>query len=290
MENLEKKSIVENLKRYVAKYPSQNKAAGSLNGISAGTLSSILNGNWKNISDVMWKKLSEQVKMSSESSKGWNIVEINAWQEITYAMTDAQNYKNVTWIVGEAGCGKTTTARIFAESHKEVFYILCSEDMYKGEFVRQIARQIGIRSEGYTIRELWKQILSNLIQMDAPLLIFDEADKLVESVFHYFISLYNVLEDRCGVIFLSTDYIERRIRNGLRYEKPGYKEFYSRIGRKYFELEPTSAQDVYSICTANGIDSRTDIDKIIKESEECEFDLRRVKKSIHRQKRIKEEE
>ena len=54
---------------------------------------------------------------------------------------------------------------------------------------------MGIRGEGYTVRELWKAILDNLIQMDAPLLVFDEADKLTESVFHYFISLYNKLEE-----------------------------------------------------------------------------------------------
>ena len=33
MENVEKKIITENLRHYVAKYPSQNKAAGSLQGI-----------------------------------------------------------------------------------------------------------------------------------------------------------------------------------------------------------------------------------------------------------------
>ena len=120
------------------------------------------------------------------------------------------------------------------------------------------------------------------------LIIFDEADKLPESVFQYFISMYNNLEDRCGVVFLSTDYIKRRISNGLRYGRKGYKEIFSRIGRKYFDLEPTSAQDVYAICTANGITSREDIDKIIKEGDGYDFDLRRVKKSVHRMKRVKE--
>lgn len=288
MEEIEKKQIVEDVKHYVSHYPSQNKAAASLNGISAGTLSSILNGNWVNISDAMWKKLADQVKQNTVMATGWNIVETTAFQEISYAMKDAQEAKNVTWVVGEAGSGKTTTAKIYTESHREVFYILCSEDMYKGEFVRTIAKRIGIRGEGFTVRELWMEILDNLVQMDAPLLVFDEADKLVESVFHYFISLYNNLEDKCGVIFLSTDYIKRRIRNGLRYEKPGYKEFYSRIGRKYFEIEPTSPQDVYSICANNGITERKEIDKIIRECESCEYDLRRVKKSVHRAKRIKE--
>ena len=289
MEESEKRIIVENLKSYIQKYQSQNKAAGSLEGISAGTLSSMLNGNWSRISDAMWTKVAEQVKPTcSSSATGWTIVETGAFQEISYAMQDAQEYMNVTWVVGEAGCGKTTTGRLYAESHKEAFYILCSEDMLKGEFVRTIARRLGIRSEGYTVRELWQAIIDSIIQMERPLIIFDEADKLPESVFQYFISMYNNLEDRCGVVFLSTDYIKRRISNGLRYGRKGYKEIFSRIGRKYFDLEPTSAQDVYAICTANGITSREDIDKIIKEGDGYDFDLRRVKKSVHRMKRVKE--
>ena len=289
MEESEKKVIVANLKSYIERYPSQNKAAGSLEGISAGTLSSMINGNWSRISDAMWTKVSEQVKPTgSSSATGWTIVETGAFQEISYAMQDAQEYKNVTWVVGEAGCGKTTTGRLYAESHKEAFYILCSEDMLKGEFVRTIARRLGIRSEGYTVRELWQAIIDSIIQMERPLIIFDEADKLPESVFQYFISMYNNLEDRCGVVFLSTDYIKRRISNGLRYGRKGYKEIFSRIGRKYFDLEPTSAQDVYAICTANGITSREEIDKIIKEGDGCDFDLRRIKKSVHRLKRVKE--
>ena len=289
MEESEKRIIVENLKSYIQKYPSQNKAAGSLEGISAGTLSSMINGNWSRISDSMWTKVAEQVKPTgSSSATGWTIVETGAFQEISYAMQDAQEYMNVTWVVGEAGCGKTTTGRLYAESHKEAFYILCSEDMLKGEFVRTIARRLGIRSEGYTVRELWQEIIDSIIQMERPLIIFDEADKLPESVFQYFISMYNNLEDRCGVVFLSTDYIKRRISNGLRYGRKGYKEIFSRIGRKYFDLEPTSAQDVYAICTANGITSREEIDKIIKEGDGCDFDLRRIKKSVHRLKRVKE--
>lgn len=289
MEESEKKVIVANLKSYIERYPSQNKAAGSLEGISAGTLSSMINGNWSRISDAMWTKVAEQVKPTgSSSATGWTIVETGAYQEISYAMQDAQEYMNVTWIVGEAGCGKTTTGRLYAEDHKEAFYILCSEDMLKGEFVRTIARRLGIRSEGYTVRELWQEIIESIIQMESPLIIFDEADKLPESVFQYFISMYNNLEDRCGVVFLSTDYIKRRISNGLRYGRKGYKEIFSRIGRKYFDLEPTSAQDVYAICMANGITKREEIDKIIKEGDGYDFDLRRVKKSVHRMKRVKE--
>ena len=252
----EKDAISESLRAYVAKYPSQTKAAGSLKGVSVGTVSNILNGRYENISDEMFRNVASQV--GGVSATGWQIVETGAYQEITAVLSDAQRWRNVTWVTGEAGCGKSTTARVYLQEHKEVFYILCSEDMKKGDFVREIARTVGIRTEGYNIREVWGLILDDIIQ----------------------------LEEKCGVVFLSTDYIAKRISNGLRYQKPGYKEFYSRIGRKFYELEPTDVNDVFAICSANGVTDRKDIDKVIKEASTCDFDLRRVRKSIHKVKRM----
>lgn len=280
----EKNAIGERLRAYVAKYPSQTKAAGSLKGVSVGTVSNILNGRFENISDEMFRNVASQV--GGMGTPGWQIVETGAYQEITEVLSDAQRWRSVRWVTGEAGCGKSTTARVYLQDHKEVFYILCSEDMKKGDFVREIARTVGIRTEGFNIREVWGLILDDIIQMDAPLLVFDEADKLTEPVFHYFISLYNKLEEKCGVVFLSTDYIVKRISNGLKYQKPGYKEFFSRIGRKFFTLEPTDQNDVYIICTANGLTSRQDIDVVMKEAATCDYDLRRVKDSIHKVKRM----
>ena len=283
----EKDRIRENLRVYVAKYPSQNKAVGSLKNTSVGTVSNIVNGKYENISDEMFRNIASQISSRTKES-GWQIVETSAYQEIRYALDDAQHWRNVTWIVGEAGCGKTTTARLYTDKNREVFYFLCSEDMKKGDFVREIARKVGIKTDGHNIREIWSLILDDVIQMDAPLLIFDEADKLTEPVFHYFISMYNKLEDKSGIVFMSTDYIKKRISLGLRHQKPGYKEFFSRMGRKYFELEETTANDVYSICVANGVQDKKKIEEVIRNAEPCDFDLRRVKKAIHRAKRMGE--
>lgn len=283
MKETDKKRIVEALKGYVKKYGSQNKAAQSLTGISAGTMSQMLQGKWENIAEKMWQSVAAQIG-SATTGQDWQVVETKAYQEMVFAMQDAQAVKNVTWVVGEAGCGKTTMARLYATEHSEVFYILCSEDMKKSDFIREIARRIGQRTEGYSIRELLDRIIDDLIRMEAPLLVFDEADKLTERVFHYFIDLYNRLEDKCGIVFLSTSYIKRRMAMGLRYNKCGYNEIHSRIGRKFFDLEPTSAHDVYAVCTANGITDKSKIAEVVKDSEQYEFDLRRVKKSVHRAK------
>ena len=270
----------------MAKYPSRNKAAQSLKGVSAPTISSIMNDNWVNISDDMWRNIAAQV--CTGVSGEWQIVATSAHQEMNYVLDDAQRWRNVTWVVGDAGCGKTTAARQYEAEHGEVFYILCSEDMRRGDFIRDIASRIGLRTDGYTLRDNLDAIIAALVQMQHPLLIFDEADKLSERVFHYFIDLYNRLEERCGIVFFSTAYIKRRIKMGLRYDKKGYNEIDSRIGRKFFELEPTGPSDVYAVCAANGLSDKTVISGIIREVEECDFDLRRVKKAIHKAKRISE--
>ena len=44
--------------------------------------------------------------------------------------------------------------------------------------------------------------------------------------------------------------------------------------------------DVFAICSANGVTDKKDIDKVIKEASTCDFDLRRVRKSIHKVKRM----
>ena len=93
--NKEKEQITGRLRMYVSKFASQNKAVASMKGTSAGTVSNILNGKWENISDDMWRKIASQVGTATPGA--WQMVETTAAKEIAYAMTDAQEWKNVTW-------------------------------------------------------------------------------------------------------------------------------------------------------------------------------------------------
>ena len=256
-------------------------------------MSNILAGKDATVSAETWRSIAALLGMTNDE---WAVVETTNYVEITTAMADAQEMRNVLWIVGEAGCGKTTAAKHYASQNKNAYYILCSEDLKRGDFIREIARVVGIRAEGFTMSQVWSCILNELVQREQPLIIFDEADKLTENVFSYFVSLYNRLEEHAGIIFLSTDYICKRIRVGLQYERRGYKEFYSRIGRKYYMLESGTTADVAAICRANGVTDESDIRRVLQESATealgykgkssdgvaMEYDLRRVKKSVKR--------
>lgn len=280
----QKQAISAKLAEYVSRYPSQAKAANSLNGTSAGTVNAILKGKFENISDEMFCNIRSQI----ESSKvdGWQLCGTAAFKDVNTFLEDAQQYQNVSWIVGPAGIGKTTAATIYARGHKNVFYLPCSEDMHKSDFVRELARKIGIRAEGLTVRETLAAITAELVTLDHPLLIFDEGDKLTDSVMYYYISLYNALEDKCGMVFLSTPYIEKRINRGVAADRKGYAEMYSRICRRFVQLTKVTEYEVMAICRANGLTTDTNIDKVVADARLADFDIRRVKKEVHKQLRI----
>lgn len=280
----QKQAISAKLAEYVSRYPSQAKAANSLKGTSAGTINAILKGKFENISDEMFCNIRSQI----ESSKvdGWQLCGTAAFKDVNTFLEDAQQYQNVSWIVGPAGIGKTTAATIYARGHKNVFYLPCSEDMHKSDFVRELARKIGICAEGLTVRETLATITAELVTLDHPLLIFDEGDKLTDSVMYYYISLYNALEDKCGMVFLSTPYIEKRINRGVAADRKGYAEMYSRICRRFVQLTKVTEYEVMAICRANGLTTDTNIDKVVADARLADFDIRRVKKEVHKQLRI----
>lgn len=191
----DKDAIREALLEYCGNYPSQNRASESLSGVSAATVSQICNQKYTSISDDMFSRIAAQIGFSMDR---WTLTESNAFQRITFAMSDAQAYKNTTWVVGDAGCGKTTAAIEYRRTHRNVFYILCSEDMRKSDFVREIAKQVGAPVDGTNLRDILEYAISMIAFLQNPLIIFDEGDKLTDSVFSYFISIYNRLENKAG--------------------------------------------------------------------------------------------
>lgn len=285
----EKEAIREDLRAYVAGYPSQSKAANSLKNTSLGTVNSIINGKYESISDAMFMNIAAQVGRATAGD--WRLCETSAYKDLVTFLDDARTGQNVSWVVASAGIGKTTAAQQYASEHRNVFVLGCSEDMHKGDFVGELARKVGIKAEGLTVRETLMSITEALVRMRSPLLIFDEGDKLADPVMYYFISLYNALEGRCGIVFLSTEYIERRFRTGLQYQKKGYEELYSRFGRRFVPLTPVRSFEVKAICEANGLTDGDAIRRVIEEAGEMrkgsvEFDLRRVKKSVRKQLRM----
>ncbi len=281
MLSLEQKTqITQTLKTYIKRFKSQNQAVNSLKGISAATVSQMLNSKWDNISEDMWLKLQAQIAQPT----GWKVCQTRAFLDVMTFLSFAKKESSVVWVTGPAGIGKTTAARIFASDRKNVFVLPCSEDMHKADFVRELAAKIGVNANGQTVRETLQSIIKQLVTLDSPLLVFDEGDKLTDSVLYYYVSLYNALEDKCGMVFLSTPYMEKRVRAGVQKGKKGYDELDSRISRRFVPLSSVNKVEIEAICRANGLEDEAAIRAVQVEASGCGNDLRRVKESVKKER------
>ena len=276
----QKTTIVETLRNYIKRFKSQNQAVNSLKGISAGTVSQMLNGKWENISEDMWLKLQAQIAQPT----GWKVCQTQAFLDVMTFLSFAKKESSVVWVTGPAGIGKTTAARIFANDRKNVFVLPCSEDMHKADFVRELAAKIGVNTNGLTVRETLQSIIKQLVTLESPLLVFDEGDELTDSVLYYYVSLYNALEDKCGMVFLSTPYMEKRVRAGVQKGKKGYDELDSRISRRFVPLSSVNKVEIEAICRANGLEDDAAIKAVQYEASGCGNDLRRVKESVKKER------
>lgn len=280
----QKNEIRTLLQEYVSRFPSQNRAANSLVDVSAGTVSTIINGKYDTISDEMFLKIKSQI--SPRKADDWQLCETMLYKELNTLLEDAQLYQNVAWAVSPAGSGKSTTANDYAARHENAFVISCSEDMKRGDFIRELARVIGVNVSDMSLRFALERVTKYLLTLENPLLIFDEGDKIPDVVFYYFITIYNRLEGHCGIIFMSTNYIKRRMEVGLSYNKKGYDEIHSRICRKFIDLTPANSFEVAAVARANGIADDKIIKAVVKDAASCNFDMRRVRREVHKQKRL----
>lgn len=275
MNTEQKQQVTDLLRAFCEQKGSQNKAANALNGVSSATISQILNGKIELVANEMWRNIEGQIK---GESKDWQIVETSDFKRLKMLFKDSQEYANVFGIIGDAGSGKSKSIEIYEQENENVFALSCSEFWNKKYFLQELLRKMGRDYSGLTISEMMNESIRQVLKRKNPVIILDEADKLTDQVLYFFITLYNKLEDNAGIILIATDHLQKRIDRGLNINKKGYKEIYSRIGRKFIELKGVTYTDVTQVAHANGV---TDLRTIKMIWEDSEHDLRRVKRKIH---------
>lgn len=274
MKQNEKEAIAAKLRAYVETKESQNAAAKSLRGVSAATVSQILNGKWELIADDMWRTVASQI---GYDPRKWVVIETEGYARMTQVLNDAQHNSLVMAVVGDAGCGKSQAIKTYAEQNRGVIALSCSEYWNRKEFLSELLQSLGVEPGGTTVAEMMREAIRQLKRRESVLIVMDEADKLSDQVLHFFITIYNQLEDTVGIVLCATQYLKKRIERGAVNNRKGYKEIYSRIGRKFIPMPVVNRGDIKAVCIANGLDDRREIERII---EDADSDLRRVKRLV----------
>ena len=248
----QKKQIADQLRAYCAQKGSQNKAANSLNGVSSATISKVLSGQWDTIADDMWRSIAAQT--GTAEANGWQVVKTRAYDVMTFTLASVQADSLTAAVIGGAGSGKTEAIKNYTAAGRNVYHMVCSEYWNRRTFMAKLLQNMGATVAGTTV-----------------------SDMMSDQVLYFFISLYNQLEDQCGIILTATSNLKARIEKGLRLNRKGYAEIYSRIGRKFVELPLPDSEDIAAVCVANGVRDTKAINRIV---DEADGDLRRVKRSV----------
>lgn len=269
-----KQQIKIQLHNYCEKVGSMNAASKKLNSVSVGTISNVLADKWENISDAMFTSIQKQVNPSLGS---WIVVENTKRVQILNKLyADAKEYSEAYCVVAAEGSGKSEPAKMFSE-RPNVYRVVCAEHLNRKTFLAELLKSMGKETSGYTVYEMMREVISIILKVENPLIILDEADKLSDQVLYFFISIYNATEDKCGIVIQATDFLKKRINRGVDLNKKGFKEIFSRFGRKFIELPANSKKDLTEIIEANGIYQHEEITRIINDSE---GDIRRIKRLV----------
>lgn len=272
MEKQLKESIAQELK-VLSKKSSQNKVAAKA-GVSSAIISQIINHKWELIADEMWRKIKTNLNIST----GWNIAPTVNLDNILSLLNAAQNRSLSIGIAYNAGAGKSVAYRTFAKMNENVIYIECKNYWSKKSYVSNLLKAAGIKAYG-TTEEMIETFLNHVKTLHQPIIIIDQFDKLKDPSMDLFMDFYNELEGQCGFAVSGVPALEKRVLRGAQRDKIGYRELFSRIGRKFIKLDPIKLDDVAAICKANGVSDHESIQYIFHNSE---GDLRRVKKDVER--------
>lgn len=270
MKTIQKETIVKELVQLTER-TSQNKIAVKV-GISAAALSQIINGEWNYIGLSTWRLIESKLRLDSK----WCTAETMNFKGLRELLIASKEHGLSLGVSHAAGAGKSHTYRAFAREYDNVYLVECANYWTKREYVRRLLEEIGSKKKG-TIGEMVSEFIKELNKQARPLVIIDQIDKLRDPSLDLFMDMYNETHHRCGFILSGVEAFKKRVLNGVNRERIGYQELYSRIGRKFIKLNPLSKDDVWLICVANGLD---DEDKAIEIYNECEGDIRRVRRSV----------
>jgi DNA transposition AAA+ family ATPase len=196
-------------------------------------------------------------------------------------MRDTQDEQGFTWAVSPAGSGKTATARMYAKETKNVFHVQCDSAMSNSAFAIEFSRAVGLRVNSQSnARRLMMEACEYLSELESPLVIFDEGDKLKKGTFAFFVAIYNWVNEYAGVLFLSTGRAKKVLEVGLRNDWDGYQEMWSRLGRKFYVVDGNNTNDVLHIAMENGITGERDLLTVKNDAIAADLDLRRVQKKV----------
>ncbi len=284
MEDSRKLKIAQALKAYKKDTNiSEKNLALRIGQISSSAVNHILtlrfHSDAKMVSDQMFQRVATFLNLFED----WVLHKRAAnFAKVQFMAHEAKTKSESYAISAPPGMCKTAASMDYASNNPNVYYVGCEAHFTKKVFLEKIAKAIGAVVAGDSLSQIVDRIVDRLNTREKPLLIIDEADKLNDVIFQFFITFYNRTINNCGFLFLGSLHFQQRVSKGVKANRLGYAEFKSRIG-DFVLLKPLDKETIKGICELNGLHDELHVNEVINTSHN---DLRYVKRNIEERRKL----
>lgn len=226
---------------------SKNELATQLD-ISSSTLSNIETEKWENINQSMWLKIWNKVGRVSEVK----VFQTKDFKAVFDLCAFARANSLMCGLLADTGMGKTT-ALVQYSQRKNTFYVSYDKTMKPRQFFAALLKEMGISFDG-NINVMVNRIADELITLDAPLIIIDEAGKITHTMILYLQVLKDKTHMACGYVLAGMPYFKSNLVKYANKQKEGYAEFLRRVNL-WQTLEGLTRDEIKFICKEHSIEA-----------------------------------
>jgi len=252
-----------------AKFDGSDAAYAKTLGVSAAIFSRIKNGERDRIvDDARWIQWGREANVTT-GARTWNMARTDVFSVIEEDVRFCQEYSKGMICVDDVGIGKSYSARYLARTLRNCFYVDASQAKTRQQFVRLIAKTVGMDSKG-RYRDVKENLKYYLQLLEKPMIIIDDAGYLEYTAYMELLELWNATEGACGWYQIGDDSLREKIERGMNSKKVGFKAMFSRYSKQYTTITPVDRHEkimfykklISDVLTVNMKD-KTDLNKLV---------------------------
>ncbi|CAL2108216.1 AAA domain-containing protein [Tenacibaculum sp. 190524A02b] len=266
-----------------------DKAFSKTLGINNASFSRIKNGDLINVlASSSWLQIARELNVKN-SQDNWVMARTKVYTELEGNLKFCQDYSKAMIIIDDCGLGKSDCAMHIARGMKNTFFVDCSQGKTKTQFIKLIAKTVGLDVKGrfIDVKNNLKYYLNNVLVDPNPLIVLDDSGYLEAPAFLEIQELLNGTKGSCGWYMIGDESFQEKIERGIRNKKIGYRAIFSRFSDEYVQITPIGIDDkrafykelLWTVAEKN-VDDKTIIPKLVTKCLKKEASLRYLRTLI----------
>lgn len=240
-----KNQVVEALKLDRKNFEGSDRQFAKKWNLSPSVLSRVMNGERdKIVTTGQWFNMGRDLDVLPNKRK-MKIVRTSVFSQIEEEVLFCKRYSKSMMFIDKNEIGKTVTARHLSRSMPNCFYVSSKNMTTKNQLLTELARAIGVDIAG-RFYDIERNIVYYLNMIKQPIVLIDDPGYLDYYAILKIKNLIDSTENSCAWYLVGDESFRRKMNNGMRQDKMGYKALFSRLSGKFSHIVPSSKKDKMS--------------------------------------------